>query len=164
MGKNIHISSYSSLSDSDLIDEARRLRYGIDNPQLQKRDHLSNLFLSIIGAGTTVATAATAAYMFWKPSDSKDLSIKNIKTFLGDWQDDGKSAYNQHKSDHKNFVNTLLVGVSSFALATLVSMPIIYKYQRKEKAEDNSTKLSHAERILAERGYEVDAQSKVITR
>lgn len=164
MGKNLDISSYSGLPDTELIDEARRLRYGIDAPILGKRDHLSNLFLSIIGAGTTVATAAVGAYMFWKPSDSKDLSIKNVKTFIGDVQRDGKPTYNQYKKNHAPFVDTLLVGVSSFALATLGSLPIIYNYQKKEKAEDNATKLSHAERILTERGYQIDSKSTAITR
>lgn len=161
MGKTIQIYEYSKLSDAELMSEAQRLRYEVEHPKLSFRDHTTNLFLSIVGAGTTVSTVVGLGYMLARPPQ-KDFSIKNLNQFLGLYFKGPKEEYKSFRQENPDFVNSLLATVSSFALATAISVPLINKFQRKEMAEDNATRLSHAERILAERGYEPEV--KTLTR
>lgn len=158
MGKSIDISQYEGLTDEKLMAEAKRLRYEIQHPRLGLGDHLSNLFFSTVGIGTTVATPVAVIHNVIK-QDKKEKGLS--KQLRGLWEGfSDKEKLGKFKEKNPVFMDNLRWTVSSFALGAAIAAPIIYSYQKKERAEDNATKLSHAERILEERGYVNEAKER----
>jgi hypothetical protein len=158
MGKVPSISTYSKLSNDELLLEANRLRYEIDNPRLKKRDYVKNFLLSVVGIGTTFATGGWIAHrLFRKEAPEKPMDIESVKDAISIIRNKKRNpdAYKNYRDNQTIFHENLMVTVSTFAISSLVALPIIYFGQRTEHAQDAATELGQVERLLKERGVDL---------
>lgn len=148
------IRGYSQLSDQKLFGVAQNLRDELENPKLTFKDYLNTFLIATIGPGSTIA--AILGYFRYHRNEyaMKKPFGRHLNDGFDALKDEGIRGFSNYMNENGRFRENLNVTVSTFAISSILSAPLILSIQKREKAENVAIKLSHAERILRERGYE----------
>ena len=166
MSKVTRITEYETLNDPELIEEVQQRRREIQQPKLDWKDHLSNFLISVPGIGGSVAGLFAFAIQIFKPPEDGIGFIDRLEKLTAQWKGREPNAtnpdgvkkigwkeawknFNEDPNFRKNVVTTTVV----FAAVSAVSMFVVNKVQKGERAEDNATKHMFGNRMLKERGY-----------
>jgi hypothetical protein len=146
----------------DLFEEAKKKREGMENPKMTARDHWNSFLISAIGPGSTLAAAV--GYFLYYSSGMKKPIGRHITNVYKKWREGGSEAAKAYLNKNQDFGRNMRATMLTFVITTIVSMPLInwLRKPKRIKAENDAIKLTHIERVLKEKGYEISFEGRYV--